>query len=228
MSQVQEVEASADVLQNMFDVVILPSAAVREEAIRLSRDAARRVPTRFQLSNGPFLPHISLYHIAVAPERFEDFSEALGGIARIDWGEEPLLMEERLVVYGSTGSIWWNVLSAYWLYDLATEVLGQLREFYDRTVDAERLWGSLLTTPERRASFGRYRTPFAEDFFEPHITITTAERPEDAPEIPTVLSPLPLWFLPHELSVCRVGPSMSCHDVVRQVSLVTSAAAADR
>src|SRR5262245_59901987 len=52
---------------NYFDVVILPSAAVRDHSIALSRKL-QKYGAKFVLGRRRYLPHISLYHIPVKPE----------------------------------------------------------------------------------------------------------------------------------------------------------------
>src|SRR5689334_6174573 len=82
-----------------YDVVILPPPFVRDYAIALSR-RLQRAGGRWSLGKNAFLPHISLYHIPVAPENFGAFTNALEEIAHsTKWGtletssfDMPLLM----------------------------------------------------------------------------------------------------------------------------------------
>ena len=59
--------------KNYFDIVILPPKGVSDYARKLSKELSRRYETKWTLRKSSFIPHISLYHIAVKPKNFEAF-----------------------------------------------------------------------------------------------------------------------------------------------------------
>jgi len=82
--------------------VILPPAPVRDYAIALSRQL-KKYGGKFVLGKRQYLPHLSLYHIAVRPENFEALTREVGDIQadlkkgelKLRGVEVPLLLTEK-------------------------------------------------------------------------------------------------------------------------------------
>ena len=58
--------------ENYFDIVILPPEEISSYSIGLSKKL-RKYGTKWTLGKNSFIPHISLYHIAVKPKKFKAF-----------------------------------------------------------------------------------------------------------------------------------------------------------
>ena len=58
--------------KNYFDIVILPPKEISDYARTLSKRLAR-YGTKWKLGTKSFIPHISLYHVAVRPKNFGEF-----------------------------------------------------------------------------------------------------------------------------------------------------------
>jgi hypothetical protein len=149
---------------NYYDIVILPPGAVRDYAISLSQTLQPR-GAKWVLGAKRFIPHISLYHIPVKPERFAAFAGALeqavrgtpAGRLQTTGIESNLLMLDKPA----------------WLRRLYLKVIKRTRPYFDWDYGVDRLWQIDHFAAGRRRSMRRslaqYGTPMVGINFRPHI-----------------------------------------------------------
>jgi 2'-5' RNA ligase len=206
---------SENLWPNYYDIVILPPPAIRDHAIELSRKL-ERYGGKFVLATESFLPHISLYHIPVQPQRFEAFcntvrdiaSRSAGGVLRLVSIDMPVLMTDK----------------PDWLILLHEHMVGRTVTFLDREYGAAKTWNidylpAELTTAARRylVAFG---SPLINEVFRPHITLTSFEDKNVAKVIPP-LDCKPLSFDVDSVSICELGPSHSCQRTLATYPLMS-------
>src|SRR3990167_5408706 len=71
-----------NVIENYYDIAILPSSEVQAYCVRLSREIHKRFGSETVLSNTQNLPHISLFHTAFSQSNLPFVRERLADIAR--------------------------------------------------------------------------------------------------------------------------------------------------
>jgi 2'-5' RNA ligase len=194
--------------KNYFDVVILPPPPVQEYAIRLSRRLAR-YGGEFRLEKRRYIPHLSLYHIAVQPKDFDAFREEVRKIAaafephelRLKNIESRLLMTEK----------------PKWLTKLHRDVVAKTSRYFDWTSGRQDSIGVGWLPPKlqpRAAAYAqKYGSPLIGAAFRPHITLTSfgdKTAPAGIPPLPFE----PMSFVVDRLNICELGPSHSCQRIV--------------
>src|SRR5262245_19228423 len=196
-----------------FDVVILPPPHGRDYAIALSKKLAR-YRGKFVLGKRSFIPHISLYHIPVRPQNFEDFSHTVEQIAsrhgaaelRLKSIDLPLLMTDK----------------PSWLKQIHLEVVKRTLPYFDWDYGAENKW-SIEYVPARlkaraKEYLERFGSPMIDAVFLPHITLTVFENKSLAKTVP-IPQLEPTSFDVGEIAICELGPSHSCQRTIAKFPL---------
>jgi len=192
-----------------YDVVILPPAPVRDHALELS-EKLYRIGGMWRLGKRAFLPHISLYHIPVREQDMEPFLNELQLIVDTTrWGTLQMTAFDMPVI---------KVSKPAWLKNLHERVVRRTVRFLNRKYAAEKTW-SLDRFSGRRLVFARkylreYSTPMIGMNFQPHITLSSFKERE--PEHPN-LHVRRIMFRADRLHVCELGPSHTCHHVIREI-----------
>jgi hypothetical protein len=206
-------QKTEEIWRNYFDVVVLPSPAIRDYSIELSAQL-KKYRGEFVLGRRRYLPHISLYHIPVRPESFDDFRSQLrevvanfsGGELKLQNIEVPLLMTEKPA----------------WLKRLHLDVIKKTSKFFDWDYGAEDSWNSIRIPAGARSRAKRYiekyGSPFVGALFAPHITLTSFEDKSVVDEIP-LMKFKPMSFRVDSIHVCELGPSHSCQRIIEKFNV---------
>jgi 2'-5' RNA ligase len=201
-------KTNARVWKNYFDVVILPPPDVRDHAIDLSA-RLQNYGVKFVLGTRRYIPHISLYHIPVRPEKFEAFSREIektsaafgGGELKFRSIELPLLMTDK----------------PKWITRLYLDVINTSKKYFDWSYGAEDTWNMGLLPANLRSTAKRYLktfgTPLMGAAFRPHITLTRLENKNLVDEIPPMTFK-PMSFDVEAIHICELGPFHSCQRIV--------------
>jgi hypothetical protein len=189
--------------RNYYDIVILPPPEVVEHAIALSKQL-ERYGGKFVLGKRRFLPHVSLYHIPVRPERFAEFckvvrrvvSQHRGGMLQLKSVEMPVVMTTK----------------PKWLERLHLDLVESTSPFLDREYGVEKTWSTEYLPAKLRRPAQRYLekfgSPMIAEVFRPHITLTSFK---DKSVKPPRLEFEKLAFEVHEVTICQLGVSHTCH-----------------
>jgi hypothetical protein len=200
--------------QNYFDIVLLPPLPVLEHAIALSKQL-QQYGGKFVLGKRRFIPHISLYHLPVRPERFAAFSEAVrnvasthaGGPLRLNSVDMPVLVTDK----------------PEWLSELHLQMVEQTAAFLDREYAVEQMWDLEYLPEELQEPAHRYLkdfgSPLIDVVFRPHITLTSFEDKSIRQSIPE-LNFERLSFEVDAVSICELGPSHSCQRIIATYPLL--------
>jgi hypothetical protein len=199
---------------NYFDIVLLPPPPVMDHAIALSQQL-QRYGGKFVLGTGRYIPHISLYHIPVRPERFAAFSNAVQNVASTHAGgrlrllsvDMPALMTDK----------------PEWLTNLHLQMVEHTAAFLDREYGVEQMWDTEylpadLKDPARR-NLKEFGSPLIDAVFRPHITLTSFEDKSIRHSIPE-LNFERLTFEADAVSICELGPSHSCQRTIATYPLL--------
>jgi hypothetical protein len=201
-------KTSARVWKNYFDVVILPPPDVRDYSIDLSA-RLQNYGGKFVLCKHRYIPHISLYHIPVRPEKFEAFSREIqkisgafaGGELNLRSIELPLLMTDK----------------PKWITRLYLDVINKTKKYFDWSYGAEDTWkmGLLPANLRSRAQgyLKTFGTPLMGAAFRPHITLTGFEDISVVRKIPPMTFK-PMSFDVDAIHICELGPFHSCQRIV--------------
>jgi hypothetical protein len=199
---------------NYFDIVILPPPAVQDLAIALSK-SLQPYGGKFVLGKTRFLPHISLYHIPVRPERFAAFSNAVGQVSsRHAGGELQLLSMDMPALMTSKPD---------WLSLLHLQMVEHTKAYRDRDSGVEGTWHTDYLPPELAGPARRYLeefgSPLIHEVFRPHITLTSFVDKSVTGSIPAATFEH-LSFEVNSVAICELGPSHSCQRIVATYPLL--------
>ncbi|MBI4085733.1 MAG: hypothetical protein HY433_00590 [Candidatus Liptonbacteria bacterium] len=198
------------VWKNYFDIVILPPKEVSDYARKLSKEFSI-YGTEWTLGENSFIPHISLYHIAVKPKNFDSFvSEVKRTIKEFKPGNlQTTIIEPTLLMFDKPK----------WIKTLHITIIKNTLKYYDRDYGTEDFWSlSYLPQKTRKARvrfIKKYGTPAMGSNFRPHVTLTSFKG--KTPELKIRKAKL-FRFKPRYLYVCELGPSHSCQRIVKKLS----------
>jgi 2'-5' RNA ligase len=190
-------------------VVILPSDAVRDHALELS-DELHRMGGQWRLGRRAFLPHISLYHVPVRDQDFDNFLNELHLIVETTrWGSLETTAFDMPVIMVSKPD---------WLKRLQQRVVRRTVRFMDHNFPAAKTW-NLERFSGRRLKFAKkylkeFGTPLLGMNFRPHITLTSFKGKDPASSDIHVRR---LTFRADRLHVCELGQSHTCHRIIREI-----------
>ena len=195
--------------KNYFDIVILPPEEVSKYAIGLSKKLSK-YGTKWALGKKSFIPHISLYHIAVKLKKYAAFATEIKrtvqnfspGYLRITVIESNLLMFNK----------------PKWIQTLYLKIIKNTLKYYDWDYGTDKYW-SLNSFPKSMRKIGarfmkNYGTPMVGANFRPHITLTSFNA--EPPNL-KIIKAKSFEFRPGFLYVCELGLSHSCQRVVMKI-----------
>lgn len=200
-----------------YDVVILPPAAIRRDAINISRRIAERFGSPLILNERDALPHISLYHVAVPRRSAALFKETLAQLARRT--APGVLQVSGVHIYREFGSIAIEVSRPEWLRRFYLKIIHRTEGLRDPAFDNHRAWGAeRLSTAERRF-INRYGTPLVGRYFIPHITVTALKDRNQLDLAAAMIKPPPAAFKVESLHVCLQGEHHTCRKALYELPL---------
>lgn len=195
--------------KNYFDIVILPSELISNYAIGLSKKLSKR-GTKWVLGKNSFIPHVSLYHIAVKPKKFKAFvAEIRRTIKNFSPGYlHTTVIEPNLLMFDKPE----------WIKSLYLKVIKKTLKYYDWDYGTDGSW-SLDDFPKRMRRTGarfikKYGTPIMGANFRPHITLTSFKNESQNLRIKRAKK---FKFKPDFLYICELGPSRSCQRIVEKI-----------
>ena len=204
--------------KNYYDIVILPPKPVAEYARALSKKLHKYGAT-FVLGKRHYIPHISLFHIPVKPEKFTQFEADIASCVK--GFKADILKTGKL----ARGMIVTN--KPKWLQALHTKVLSTSFPYIDWDYGVAATWGFVTRLSRQQREIGqrnirKYGAPFVGSTFFPHITITDSPAFNDAKEDPEILHGLKFMsfrFKVKEIYICELGPHHSCQRIVKKIRL---------
>ncbi len=194
---------------NYYDIVIIPSREVSDYAKRLSKEFGK-FGSPWKLGSKSYVPHISLYHIPVTDERFEEFEQVVATI----------LLEQKLGKL-QTKEIEGRLLffdKPQWIQKLCHNIMQNTVQYFDWENPFFKTSWPLrkmkLTAGESQAVLKKYLkeygTPIVGEYFRPHITLAGSTR--ELPELPFEK----LAFHADTCAIYELGPSHSCQRLVKE------------
>ena len=197
------------VWKNYFDVVILPPEVISSYAVGLSKKLSKH-GTKWTLGKSSFIPHVSLYHIAVKPKNFKAFIAEIKRIAEffLPGYLRTTVIESNLLIFNKPE----------WIQKLYLRVIKNTLKYYDWDYGTDKLW-PLNQFPKRMRKIGarfikKYGTPMVGANFRPHVTLASFKN--EQPNL-GIKKARKFRFKPNFLYVCELGPSHSCQRVVVKI-----------
>jgi hypothetical protein len=189
-----------------LDVVILPPPTIMRASIDASKVLAQRFGSTLVLDADRALPHISLYHLAVA--RMAPFESKLAEIIGPTGPGE--LVITGIHLYHDFGSIAIELSKPEWLRRFYLRLLHGLNPLRDPKFNNERAWKSERLSKEQRRYIAKYGTPLVGRSFIPHITLGVIPANERMDEAASAIK-LPGGSIQvTEIAVCEQGPHHTC------------------
>lgn len=195
--------------KNYFDVVILPPKEVSDYAMKLSRGLTQ-YGTKWTLGKKSFIPHISLYHIAVKPKKFGAFVSEIQNAVK---GTQPgylttMAIEPNMIRFDKPA----------WIQRLYLKIIKNTLKYYDWDYGTDDYW-PLDHFPKRMRKIGarfikKYGTPAVGANFRPHVTLTSFVG--NAPKL-MIKKAKRFRFKPIHIYICELGPSHSCQRIVKKI-----------
>jgi hypothetical protein len=188
-------------------VVVLPPKEVSDYAIKLSKERSR-YETKWILGRNSFIPHISLYHIAVRPKNFRTFVAKIKNTVK---GFSPGYLKTTVINEDTLGFD-----KPEWIKRLYLKIIHNTVKYFDRGYGTNNLWRFPNGRNKTEAGFiKKYGTPLFGKNFKPHVTIT---RSEDKPLKIKNTKAKKFKFEPNGIYICELGPSHSCQRIVKKIS----------
>jgi 2'-5' RNA ligase len=193
--------------KNYYDVVILLPKEISDYAIKLSKERAK-YGTRWILGRNSFIPHISLYHIAVKPKNFPAFITEIKNTVK---GFLPGYLKTTVISENTL-----DFDKPEWIKKLYLKIIYRTVKHFDWDYGTNNLWRFPNGRNKTEASFiKKYGTPLVSKNFKPHVTITRYK--DKPPEIKNKKAKK-FKFRPKEIYICELGPSHSCQRIVHKIS----------
>ncbi|MBI4085836.1 MAG: 2'-5' RNA ligase family protein [Candidatus Liptonbacteria bacterium] len=206
----------AEIWPGFYDIIILPPEPIQRQAIKLSAWLHEN-GSPWKLGAEEFLPHLSLYHLPVRPEKFREFTGALDDVVCGFRGGD--LRLTGVSVRRIHRAVFLTTDKPKWLSDLHLLVIKALRHFFDeaRREEIRTRWGKM--TPGMRNGFRSYGTPMTQVNFVPHLTLGTFRWEDEEEKFEEGLRGLkakPEKFHVDRVHVGRVGTGFSCQEVIHE------------
>ncbi len=204
------------IYKNYYDVVILPPKEVWDYTVELGKKIRNLADTYFVIDGKEYLPHITLYHIAVADKAFNNFLIKLESIVK---GHKIGDVQLNRLNSSSHNDIYIDVIKVPWLKELEKAVIDGTRELYDEEFDVVSYYNSQpgFTTPNHE-SFKKYKSFSYGETYKPHITLSVL-KPGQGIDITEHLSLERFNFKPENIAVCRLRDFWQCREIVKQFKL---------
>ena len=152
------------------------------------------------------LPHISLYHLAVA--KMAPFECKLAEIAgATEQGEMGIT---GIHLYREFGSIAIELSKPEWLSRFYLRLIHDLNPLRDPMFDNHRAWNSERLSKEQRKYIAKYGTPLVGRSFIPHITLGVIPELARMDEAAAAIKLPSGVFQVTEIAVGEQGPHHSC------------------
>jgi hypothetical protein len=198
-----------------LDIVILPPHKIMRAAIEASAMIAHRFGSTLILDLEHALPHISLYHLAVA--KMAPFESKLTEIAGVTAQGEMEIT--GIHSYREFGSIAIELSKPEWLSRFYLRLLHDLNPLRDPMFDNHRAWNSERLSKEQRKYIAKYGTPLVGRSFIPHITLGIISELTRMDEAASAIPPPSGRFRVTEIAVCEQGPHHTCHQPLFRMPL---------
>src|SRR3989344_4252426 len=127
-----------NVIENYYDIAILPSPEVREYCIQLSREINKRFGSKTVLSNTQNLPHISLLHTAFSQSNLPLARQRLANIAQD--AKQFEVHVRGFLLTPQYGSVALTVEPKLPFVELHERVIARTRDYIDRDFDYRTQW----------------------------------------------------------------------------------------
>jgi 2'-5' RNA ligase len=192
--------------KNYFDVVIIPPKEISDYAIGLSKKLSQ-YGTKWILGRKSFIPHISLYHIAVKPKDFQAFvAEVKNTVKNFSLGylNTTMIGEDSLMFNEPT-----------WIKKLYLKIILKTVKYFDWDYGTKNLWRFPNGKNKSEAGYiKKYGTPLFGKSFSPHVTI--ARYADNPPKIKNMKAKK-FKFKPDHVYICELGSSHSCQRIVEKI-----------
>lgn len=199
--------------KNYYDIVILPSAEVRDVAIAASQKIYRKLGSDLVLGKQSFKPHISLYHVTVTKKNFSEMVRRLrviggrlkvGPLAILPYKNQPHLAVTKIA----------------WLQNLHQSVLVAINPLRDKTFsdawDNGAKYGNIVKSVHRK-NIQKYGSPIVGKIFDPHITLTVLNDLDDRVRATQTIPLKKYKFIPTAITICQIGKYHSCQKIIATI-----------
>ncbi len=195
-----------------YDVVILPPPALSRYATGASRLLAERFGSPLILDKQQAMPHISLYHVAVARRRLPEVKATLACIA--EQTASGKLQVIGIHSYHQFNAIAIELSKPQWLRRLYLKIIHRLNPLRDHEFDNERVWNAARLSPGQRNFIARYGTPLIGRHFIPHITLAVLQDGSQLEAAAAMIKPPLASFTVNQLHLCVQGKHHTCRRIV--------------
>jgi hypothetical protein len=200
-----------------YDLVILPSEAVKREAIKLSAELFAR-GSRWQLGETERIPHLSLLHIPVHDCRLAEFIMHAGRVIRKMGVEAPQTLQVAGIhVREIHGAVFLMTERPAWLSELALGLAQEFAKFREASYDLKSRWG--MMTPSMAENLELYGTPMLREDFEPHFTLGTFRDKNRAKKAAETITTAPAEFRVESIHLCPLYDGFTCGTPIGSFSL---------
>ncbi len=183
----------------LIDIVILPSAKLRQKIGRKMRKETASYSAIFVVDNKQFIPHLSLWHLRISKNRIDDLTAEL---KKTVVGQKPFKICSAgfMASKKENGIVSFSVKNDKSLELLQKKVFRRVYPFKIGMMPQFEVFG--LWKGKTLAEGKKYGRPLA---FNPHFTMGFLKKPEDALKIEKTMEKERISFIAKEIYVCEVN-----------------------
>ncbi|MFH1822104.1 MAG: hypothetical protein ABH830_00200 [Patescibacteria group bacterium] len=206
----------AKIWKNYFDIVILPPEEVQDFSIKLSKQLYKS-GAKWSLGKKSYLPHISLFHIPVKLNKFNNFITDLEETVKsLKFGK---LEINDLLFWQPHLSVLLMTDKPDWIKRLYLKIIKDSLKFFDWDYNIEKLWSADKLPKLCKKNLKKYGTPMFGRYFIPHITLGTFKKREEAENGFKKLRLNKFSFKVSSIYVCQLGTSHSCQKILKKINI---------
>ncbi len=204
---------------NFYNVAILPPTDVWNYAVALGREIKKKADVYFVIDGKEYLPHITLYHIAVSDKDFFSFSAVIERII-----EHQIFSSIETRGIRGDKSIEISLSKPKWLEELEKDIILNTAKYYDPKFDHIAYWRSqpgfkVIDEVVNSDAFKRFKDFQFGDSYSPHITLSVLKPGEDKAKLIDYLPKKYFNFTPQKIAICRMREFWQCYEVIKEFNI---------
>jgi hypothetical protein len=204
-----------NIINDYYDLVVLPDKNLSEQCIDISKKLHNQIDSEGVLGKTVNRPHVSILHLAVKKENLKELKKRLKIFAE---KQKPFFLYVSTVVVFQT-VLFSEVTPKGIFHKLFKEIFASIEDLLDSDFDYKKIWNYDTKSSEMKKNIDKYKTPFVEKYFIPHISLLHFKNSEDAEKAKKIAKLEKANFRVEKIYLCKLGSHHTCQDIVYEFDL---------
>lgn len=204
-------------IKDYYDIVILPPSSIKEYCVGLSEKINKHFDSTLVLGKELNLPHITLLHIAVTPKNLEVLEKRLFFVAKKAKPFQVTL--KNLLTYPKFGALALDALPKENFVRLHKDTISATKDVIDKSFDYHAAWDSETLPNKMRKYIDEQGTPFIEEYFIPHITLSLLTDKRETLKAARTVMIKHQQFLAEKIAVCKLAEQHTCQQAIFSIPI---------